>query len=79
MKIIELTNEFSMGNGISEVIRTVSDGLSGHYEVEIWYKYFLRDLPFTNAKLIKKSYFEMFRNLISSPHRPRSPTPTSSA
>jgi glycosyltransferase involved in cell wall biosynthesis len=65
MKIIELTNEFSMGNGISDVIRTVSDGLSKTYDVEIWYNYYLRALPKTKAKLIKKNYEKMFRDLMS--------------
>jgi glycosyltransferase involved in cell wall biosynthesis len=64
MKIIELTNEFSMGNGISEVIRTLSDGLVDNFQVEIWYKYFLRNLPSTKANLIKKSYYQMLKDLL---------------
>lgn len=63
MKIIELTNEFSMGNGISEVIKNISDGLTDNFPVEIWYNYFLRKLPKTKAKLIQKKYLQMLIEL----------------
>ncbi|VVB80598.1 Trehalose synthase [uncultured archaeon] len=65
MKIIQITNEFSFGNGRAEVIKELSRYLSKNFDVEIWYQYSnQRGLPETNTKLIRLSgTFDLLRRL----------------
>lgn len=65
MKIVELTSEFSMGNGISNVIKTVSEELNKDFEVEIWYSFFLREKLETEVKSIKVERKDVFKKLLT--------------
>ena len=65
MKIIELTNNFSFGNGISEVVNNLSSELKNYFDVEIIYSSTLNNPPKTQVKLTKMSHLEIFKKLLS--------------
>ncbi|MEM5797830.1 MAG: glycosyltransferase family 4 protein [Candidatus Aenigmatarchaeota archaeon] len=55
IKIVELTNEFSMGNGRSVVISQLASKLSRYFDCEIWYSYFVKMQKVKSEKVkIKK-------------------------
>ncbi len=64
MKLLELTNEFSLGNGRSRVISDLASVLNQFFDVEIWYSYYVRKPPEANVKLVRMSQAEMLRRLI---------------
>ncbi len=67
IKLIQITNEFSFGNGRAEVIKELSRYLSKKFEVEIWYQYSnQRGLPETDVKSFKIPHaLTLLKRLIS--------------
>jgi glycosyltransferase involved in cell wall biosynthesis len=65
VRVIELTNDFSFGNGRAVVINEVASNLRKNTDVEIWYNYCVKKTPETEAKLVKiKSSSELFKKLL---------------
>ena len=64
MKIIHVISHFSMGDGISNVIRDLSEELKDKFDIEIWYSYSLRGIPKTSAKIKKMSPKKMLKKLL---------------
>lgn len=68
MKIIEVTNEFSMGNGRSVVIAEIASELAKYFECEIWYSYFVRGIQKVRnpkVKVIKIPQYKIFLRLLN--------------
>lgn len=63
-KVIELTNEFSFGNGRAMVINELSKKLQKYYDIEIWYSHYSNKLPETKIKLVKVMPKEIFNRLM---------------
>lgn len=68
MKVIELTNEFSLGNGRAVAISEIASALAKYFDCEVWYSYFVRDLQKVRNHKVKirkmpklKIFFELLK------------------
>ena len=64
-KIIELTNDFSFGNGRSEVINNLSSELKKYFDVEIIYTSSLNNPLKTTVKISKMNSWGILKKLLS--------------
>lgn len=65
VKIIELTNDFSFGNGRSEVINNLSSELRKYFDVEIIYTSSLNNPPKTIVRVSKMNSKQILKKLLS--------------